>query len=40
MATLKQSPFIKTLGISEDELLNYLKEHQTILWLLNLNSYY
>ena len=27
MATLKQSPFIKTLGISEDELLNYLKEH-------------
>lgn len=26
MATLKQSPFIKTLGISEDELLNYLKE--------------
>lgn len=27
MATLKQSPFIKTLGILEDELLNYLKEH-------------
>lgn len=27
MATSKQSPFIKTLGISEDELLNYLKEH-------------
>lgn len=27
MATSKQSPFFKTLGISEDELLNYLKEH-------------
>ena len=27
MATSKQSPFFKTLGISEDELLNYLKNH-------------
>ena len=27
MATSKQSPFFKTLGISEDELLHYLKEH-------------
>ena len=27
MAMSKQSPFFKTLGISEDELLHYLKEH-------------
>ncbi|EPW98005.1 hypothetical protein [Streptococcus agalactiae] len=27
MAMSKQSPFFKTLGISEDELLQYLKEH-------------
>ena len=27
MTTSKQSPFFKTLGISEDELLNYLKNH-------------
>ncbi|WCQ70085.1 hypothetical protein [Streptococcus pasteurianus] len=27
MATSKQSPFFKTLGISEDDLLSYLKEH-------------
>ncbi|SEF25532.1 hypothetical protein SAMN04487839_1199 [Streptococcus gallolyticus] len=27
MTDLKQSPFFKTLGISEDELLSYLKEH-------------
>ena len=27
MATSKQSPFFKALGISEDELLNYLKNH-------------
>lgn len=27
MATSKQSPFFKTLGISEYELLNYLKNH-------------